>query len=184
MLTLIVGYPCQWFEIISVAYIWTIGGPGLASATYPHVVLSAHQPRPTSVLRQNDCKLRLLQPCPSVPQENKSRPRRLLESPKIIEPDCIRICLSFSFIEIFGEIVENQVYRSGFPLRDFSWHLAGWKATSCCSACSRSPRPPLGLSAPVAPQGRADSTAARRLSWTRASHKNGEDNDGAAQSCC
>ena len=109
MLTLIVEYPCQWFEIISVAYIWTIGGPGLASATYPHVVLSAHQPGLTSVLRQNDCKLRLLQLCPSVPQENKSRSRRLLcwKVQKGLKPDCIGIFLSFSFIEIFGEIVEN-----------------------------------------------------------------------------
>ena len=44
---------------------------GLRLRLYPHVVLSAHQPGLTSVLRQNDCKPRLLQPCPSLPWEKK-----------------------------------------------------------------------------------------------------------------
>ena len=41
--------------------------------------------------------------------------------------------------------------------------VCGSRATSCWPACS----PPLGLSAPVAPQGRADSTAARRGAVTK-----------------
>ena len=125
MLTLIVEYPCQWFEIISVAYIWTIGGPGLASATYPHVVLSAHQPRLTSVLRQIDCKLRLLQPCPSEPWGNKSRSRRLMESPKIIEPDCIRICLFSSLMKFLVKLLKTKSSGQGFLSEIF---LGLWQA--------------------------------------------------------
>ena len=62
------------------------------------------------------------------------------------------------------KLLNSQVFMPLYVLYTSSLcQISGSRATSCWPACS----PPLGLSAPVAPQGRADSAAARRRTVTK-----------------
>ena len=84
--------------------------------------------------------------------------------------------IGLALLNYLVKLLKTQVFL--MPLGASSLcQICGSRTTSCRqAACS----PPLGLSAPVAPQGRADSTAARNLDG----HKKSEDNDGAARGGC
>ena len=79
----------------------------------------------------------------------------------VIPTDGFPLWLASSFIDFLVKLLNAQIFM---PLVvvvilyiSSLFQISGSSATSCWSACS----PPLGLSAPVAPQGRADSRAAR-----------------------